>query len=269
MKRKYVHGYSEKEARRLSDQAETLSELLHADTHYPAGDKVLEAGCGVGAQTVILAKKSPKAEITSIDVSPDSITKARELVRKEGIENVTFQVADVFDLPFEEGSFDHVFVCFLLEHLKEPKKALTCLKRVLKRGGSITVIEGDHGSAYFFPENAEASWAIECLMGLQAMSGGNSRIGRQLYPLLRKAGFENVRVSPRMVYVDGSRPKWIEGFTKRTFTAMVEGVEDEVLRRGMIDAASWRKGINGLRRTSYPDGTFCYCFFKGVAEKWK
>ncbi|MGE5805027.1 MAG: SAM-dependent methyltransferase, partial [Ignavibacteria bacterium] len=45
----YVHGYSEKENERLIDQAETLAELLHDDTIYPADSKILEAGCGVGA----------------------------------------------------------------------------------------------------------------------------------------------------------------------------------------------------------------------------
>jgi cyclopropane fatty-acyl-phospholipid synthase-like methyltransferase len=55
----YVHGYSAKENTRLADQATTLTELLHADTRYRAGSLVLEAGCGVGAQTVILAGNSP------------------------------------------------------------------------------------------------------------------------------------------------------------------------------------------------------------------
>ena len=50
----YVHGYSEREIERLVDQATTLSELLHHDTFYPPGSLVLEAGCGVGAQTVTL-----------------------------------------------------------------------------------------------------------------------------------------------------------------------------------------------------------------------
>lgn len=57
-----VHGYSERESERLSDQAGTLEDLLHHDTVYPAGSTVLEAGCGVGAQTVILAKNSPAAK---------------------------------------------------------------------------------------------------------------------------------------------------------------------------------------------------------------
>ena len=86
----YVHGYSEREALRLSEQAETLEKLLHHDTIYPPGAKVLEAGCGIGAQTVILAKNNPEAEITSIDISPESLGKAREKVRKKGIENVKF-----------------------------------------------------------------------------------------------------------------------------------------------------------------------------------
>lgn len=57
----YVHGYDRKENVRLQDQASTLVDLLHADTSYPAGSRVLEAGCGVGAQTVTLARNSPQA----------------------------------------------------------------------------------------------------------------------------------------------------------------------------------------------------------------
>ena len=51
----YVHGYEGLESLRLRDQARTLEELLHGDMRYPPGATVLEAGCGVGAQTVALA----------------------------------------------------------------------------------------------------------------------------------------------------------------------------------------------------------------------
>ena len=73
MKKAYVHGYDHRENIRLQDQASTLVELLHSDTKYPAGSKVLEAGCGVGAQTITLAKNSPDALITSIDISDVSV----------------------------------------------------------------------------------------------------------------------------------------------------------------------------------------------------
>lgn len=147
----YVHGYSNRENSRLHDQANTLTELLHHDTIYPPGSKVLEAGCGVGAQTVILGRNSPEASITSIDISDESAKKARLLAKKEGLENVDFQVANIFALPYEDETFDHIFICFVLEHLKNPLDALLSVKRVLKKEGTITVIEGDHGSSYFYP----------------------------------------------------------------------------------------------------------------------
>ncbi|MBN1992815.1 MAG: methyltransferase domain-containing protein [Anaerolineae bacterium] len=265
--KEYVHGYSNQETARLADQANTLAELLHYDTHYPAGSTVLEVGCGVGAQTVILAQNSPEALITAIDISPDSLNQARATVNRRKLNNVTFKKANIFDLPFADNGFDHIFVCFVLEHLAEPVEALARLKRVLKPGGSITVIEGDHGSYYSHPASAEASRAVQCLIDLQARLKGNSRIGRQLYPLLRRAGFAQVSVSPRMVYVDASKPALVEGFSRKTFIAMVEAVQAQALALSLIDKKTWDKGIADLYRATAEDGTFCYTFFKGLGVK--
>ena len=181
-KHEYVHGYSGREEDRLVDQATTLTELLHHDTRYPAGAMVLEAGCGVGAQTVALATRSPGAKILSVDISAESLAAARGRTRAAGITNVTFQQADLHALPSSPESFDHVFVCFVLEHLTRPGQALAALKRLIKPGGTITVIEGDHGSTYFHPESSDARKAIDCLIELQARAGGDSLIGRSLYP---------------------------------------------------------------------------------------
>lgn len=263
----YVHGYSDRERSRLHDQANTLAGTLHHDTVYPDGSLVLEAGCGVGAQTVILAQNSPGARIISIDLSSESVDKARALADRSGAVNVMFQVADIFGLPFGDETFDHIFVCFVLEHLSQPVQALAALKRVLKKGGTITVIEGDHGSCYFHPESADARKAIQCLVDLQRGAGGNSLIGRELYPVLASSGFRDIRVSPRMVYVDDSRPELVEGFTKNTFTAMVAGVRERALSSGMIDQTTFDRGVADLYRTAAGGGTFCYTFFKGMAVK--
>jgi trans-aconitate methyltransferase len=260
----YVHGYDAREAERLGDQAGALVDLLHHDTAYPAGSRVLEAGCGVGAQTVTLAATSPQAEITSIEISPESLAQARARVTAP---NVTFRRADLFDLPFAPGSFDHVFVCFVLEHLADPAAALASLGRVLRPGGTITVIEGDHGSAYFHPASAAADEAVACLVELQARAGGDALIGRRVYPLLSGAGFADVTVTPRVVYVDGSRPHLIEGFTRRTFTAMVAGVREPAITAGLTTAERFDAGIADLERTAAPDGTFNYTFFKGVGVR--
>jgi protein-L-isoaspartate O-methyltransferase len=267
MTRSYVHGYDPRESTRLQDQASTLVELLHSDTAYPASARVLEVGCGVGAQTVTLAKNSPHALITAIDISESSIVQAKKEVEAAGLTNVTFQQGDIFDLPFESESFDHLFVCFVLEHLTKPGGALAALKRLLKTGGSITVIEGDHGSAYFHPDSLQAQRAIQCQVELQKQSGGNANIGRELFPILNRAGFDSVRVSPRMVYVDASRPELVEGFTRKTFTAMIEGIRNAAIDSRMINQADFDKGIRDLYRTTESDGVFCYTFFKAIARK--
>jgi hypothetical protein len=141
------------------------------------------------------------------------------------------------------------------------------LRPLLCDGGTITVIEGDHGSTFFYPDSTEAHEAIACLVQLQREIGGDALIGRQLYPLVTGAGFSDVRVSPRLVYVDASRPGLVEGFTKQTFTAMVAGVRDEVLRRGMMSREAWDAGIRDLYRTCEDDGVFCYTFFKATATR--
>ncbi len=127
------------------------------------------------------------------------------------------------------------------------------------------MIEGDHGSWYCSPQTREATRTVECLIEIQARLGGDSLIGRRLYPLLVEAGFRNVQVSPRIVYVDASRPELVEGFSKNTFIAMVEGVREQALEWGLMEAASWDKGIADMYRATEPDGTFCYTFFKARA----
>ena len=264
MSRTYVHGYDPRENERLQDQAGTLVELLHSDTAYPPGSAVLEAGCGVGAQTVTLAGRSPDARFTAVDISAESIAEAARRTELAGLTNVEFRQGDILDLPFDAMSFDHVFVCFVLEHLARPVEALACLHRLLRPGGTMTVIEGDHGSAYFHPDSPAARAAIACQIRLQHDAGGNALIGRQVYPLMVEAGLESVRVSPRMVYVDSSRPDLVDGFTRRTFTAMIEGVRDPAVAAGLADGAAFDDGVRDLHRTAEADGVFCYTFFKGV-----
>ena len=263
----YVHGYDQRANARLHDQAGTLVDLLHSGTSYPAGSVVLEAGCGVGAQTVALAQRSPGARFMSVDISVRSIAEAKRKIDAAGLTNVQFRQADIFALPFDTESFDHVFVCFVLEHLSRPVEALVILRRLLKPGGTITVIEGDHGSAYFHPHSDAALRAIQCQVDLQRAAGGNALIGRQLYPLMVEADLDAVRVSPRMVYVDSSKPELVDGFTKKTFTAMIEGVRESALEAGIVAPEAFDAGIRDLYRAAEADGVFCYTFFKGVGEK--
>jgi hypothetical protein len=96
--------------------------------------------------------------------------------------------------------------------------------------------------------------------------GGNSLIGRELWHLLNDAGFSSVQVTPRIVYADAGRPESLEG-VKNIFIAMVEGVREAAVSRGMMTEREWEKGIRDLYRTTEERGTFCYTFFKALAVK--
>lgn len=265
----YVHGYQPEEGRRLGDQARTLADLLHHDTRFPAGSSVLELGCGVGAQSVELLGRNPGIRLTCVDRAAASLRAAGARLEALGGDPVRLVEADLYDLPHGDGplapaSFDHVVVCFVLEHLPRPEEALDRARRLLRPGGTMTVVEGDHGSTAFHPDSRAAHEAVACQVRLQRAAGGDPDIGRRLFPLLVGAGLGDVDVSPRQVYVDGSRPDLADGFVRRTFTAMVAGVRTPALAAGLTTPDRFDAGIADLLRTAEADGVFSYTFYKGT-----
>ena len=263
---RYIHGYSHREAKRLADQASTVAEYLHHDSIWKDGAKILEVGCGVGAQTEIIAQKNPKSQFLSIDISESSLEVARSKIKTQGIKNVEFRLQDIRELcKNNDGLFDHIFICFLLEHLSNPLETLKMLKNILKKSGTITIIEGDHGSTFFYPDSLHAQKVVQAQVELQQKRGGNANIGRALFPLLDKADYQEIKVNPRQVYVDHSKPTLVEGFIKNTFTAMIQGMAEDLLQEKLVSNAELETGINGLLRTTEKDGVFSYTFFKATA----
>ena len=73
-------------------------------------------------------------------------------------------------------------------------------------------------------------------------------------------------MSPRMVYVDASRPDLVDGFTRKTFTAMIEGVREPAIDAGLIEPE--RSTRASATCTGPPRAAgFCYTFFKGVGRR--
>jgi SAM-dependent methyltransferase len=99
-----------------------------------AGELVLEAGCGAGRFTTLLA--SSGAELVSFDYSA-AVEVA--VANAGGAGNVTFLQADILDMPFREGVFDRVFCHGVLQHTPDPAGAFRALDRVLRPGGVISI----------------------------------------------------------------------------------------------------------------------------------
>jgi N-acetylglutamate synthase/N-acetylornithine aminotransferase len=67
------------------------------------------------------------------------------------------------------------------------------------------------------------------------------------------------------VYVDASKPAWVDGFIRRTFIAMIHGVRAQTIEAGLLSPSDFDRGIVDLQRTTAADGVFCYTFFKAVS----
>lgn len=100
------------------------------------GMKILDVGCGTGNFSIKLAKMG--CEVVGIDISDEMLTKARKKSRDLGM-NIEFYNMDIYDLKFEEETFDGVFSMAAFEFIKEPQKAYEEMFRVLKKNGELLI----------------------------------------------------------------------------------------------------------------------------------
>ena len=138
----------------------------------------------------------------------------------------------------------------------------------MKTGGTLTVIEGDHGSCFWHPETEASLKVWECMICAQALYGHNANIGREVYPLLVESEFTIDSIEPRYVYGDGFRPKLLDGMVNQMIIPMVETANQRSLETGWVDEALWKQGITDLHAAGHPPtGTFFYTWFKAVGVK--
>ncbi len=158
-------------------------------THLRAGMHVLDVGCGPGSITLGLAAAVAPGEVVGIDIQPSQLEQARALAAQRGVTNVRFEASDVYELPFPDGSFDAAFASSVLQHLREPVRALAELRRVLRPGGIAGVRDRDLGGLLIAPETPLLQQWLRLLDRVRQHNGANFYIGRHHRRLLLEAGF--------------------------------------------------------------------------------
>ncbi|MBB4702442.1 methyltransferase domain-containing protein [Sphaerisporangium siamense] len=138
----FHQGYWEDENDESSNRraAERMTQLLIDHSGLENGGRVLDVGCGIGLSAFQLAGATP-AEIVGISNNQAQIDEANRRSRAQGLaDRVTFEYADVYDLPYPEGSFDVVWVFDALLHM-DRLRTLRELRRVLRPGGRVVVTD--------------------------------------------------------------------------------------------------------------------------------
>jgi ubiquinone/menaquinone biosynthesis C-methylase UbiE len=193
----YVHALEVFDAQR---EIQELKAIALERTDVTAGRSVLDVGCGFGLETLRLAKRvGPTGSVTGLDSSAVFLAEARRRAAAAGL-SIDFRQGDAAQLPFQDGSFDIGRAERLLIYLDDPGAAVSELKRVVRPGGSIALIEPDfETNAINVPDRALTRRILqrECDFGVR-----QGWLVRSLKGMLEDKGFEQIQIATRVVLYD-------------------------------------------------------------------
>ena len=175
--------------------------------------KVLDIATGTGDLAILMAKSNIE-EVVGLDISPGMLDIGKQKVKKEGLaEQVDMIIGDSEALPFEEGTFDAVTVAFGVRNFEDLELGLTEIHRVLKPGGSLTVLETSQPtgfpvkqgfqfySKYIIPTIGKLFSKDKSAYDYLPESAAAFPFGEAFNNILLKIGFNSSKVHPQTLGV--------------------------------------------------------------------
>lgn len=189
----YLPGYNPQqirhhERRNIYNSAKYVLPTIDAMKEQNSKLKLLDVGTGSGTIAVSFAEYIPEGHVVATDVSDEILARARTLAEGSSAENISFQQANAYELPFADNSFDITHTNQMLLHIGSPIAALREMYRVTRPGGIVAVGDADIQTWCVWPELPGNVRFLEVLCKTHEANGGSTKGGRQLVAWALKAG---------------------------------------------------------------------------------
>ena len=266
----YLHGYSEHERDRLHRQARFLEPMVHDRLPFRRRRRLLEVGCGVGAQTEILLRHFPEIHVTGVEINDDHIAEARRYLATvpwaTGRHTIVKQ--DATRLDFERESFDAAFLCWILEHVASPSRVLAEVRRVLVPGAPVVCNEVLNATFFIDPYSPHTLRYWMAFNDQQLDLGGDPFIGAKLGNLLQSVGFRDVTTDVRSFHLDnrapGERAEFLAYWTELLLSGAPQMIAANKVSQEVVDGMT--RELEVVARD--PNSVFFYAFIQARARAW-
>jgi SAM-dependent methyltransferase len=266
----YLHGFTPEEQQRLYHQARFMEQRVHEGLPFARCRRLLEIGCGVGAQTEILLRRFPNLHVTGLDASEANLERARVFLTSTPCADGRFDLhlGNAADLEFKGESFDGAFLCWILEHVADPARVLSEVRRVLRPGAPVAVTEVQNMSFFVDPysPNILAYWLA--FNDHQFELGGDPFVGAKLGNLLQAVGFRDIRTDVVTLHLDNRAPveraEMIEFWTDLLLSGAPGLLEAGKVEQSVVDGM--KAELRAVSRD--PNAVFYYSFVRATARSW-
>jgi ubiquinone/menaquinone biosynthesis C-methylase UbiE len=264
----YLHGFSADEQARLQKQARFGEYTIYQNINLSDVTKLLEVGCGVGAQTEILLRRFPDLKVTGIDRSVRQLETARLMLSQIPAAQGRFEIKemDATALEFSANSFDGAFLCWILEHVPDPLRVLSEVRRVLRPGSKIYVTEVMNSSFFLDPYSPNV-WKYWMAFNEYQMShSGDPFVGAKLGNYLSQLGYHDIHTEIKTWFLDNRYPQarkdCIDFWQELLLSASDQLVEAGFVTPGVVEGV--RKEMSAV--AGNPNAVFFYSFVQARAR---
>jgi 2-polyprenyl-3-methyl-5-hydroxy-6-metoxy-1,4-benzoquinol methylase len=251
---RYTHGHVEPVMRshRWRTAENSAAYLL---PHLAPGTSLLDVGCGPGNITVDLADRVAPGRVSGVDASAEAVDMATHAYAASHPE-VSFEVADVYALPYADGTFDVVHAHQVLQHLADPSTALAEMARVTRPGGLVAARDADYGAFTWYPADPALDAWRAMYTAVTRANAGEANGGRHLLAWAHAVGLHDVAATATAwCFAEPDDRAWWGGLWADRSTA--SPLAERALELGIATADELQAMADGWHRwADHPDGWF-------------